>query len=335
MVRHDGRLYLIYSANAYAQDVYAVGYAVCDAPLGPCRKAAENPILKSSPAAAGPGHSFLVTTAGGQTWLLYHAWPRDAIGSVTPGRQLWLDRVDWVDGKPVVRGPTEDAQNVPARPHPGAESATANLIAGPGARGRRPAPDLIREAARRAGSRPGLRSLARSRRGTRRHTFSGGIVESRVRALGHPVHPMLIVFPLGLFVTATVFDLIQLISGDQVFGQVGFWNISAGIIGAVLAALTGLADWSGIPRATRAKRIGLLHGGANTVVLLLFALAWLLRVDNREHNVSGAVFVIEVVAAVLGGIAAWLGGELVDRLGIGVHDGAHPDASSSLGGQRS
>jgi uncharacterized membrane protein len=160
-------------------------------------------------------------------------------------------------------------------------------------------------------------------------------VESRVRALGHPVHPMLIVFPLGLFVTATVFDLIQLISGDQVFGQVGFWNISAGIIGAVLAALTGLADWSGIPRATRAKRIGLLHGGANTVVLLLFALTWLLRVDNREHNVSGAVFVIEVVAVVIGGIAAWLGGELVDRLGIGVHDGAHPDASSSLGGQRS
>jgi beta-xylosidase len=114
LVRHDGRLYMFYSANAYDKDVYAVGYAECDTPLGPCRKAAENPILKSSPAAAGPGHSFLVATPSGQTWLLYHAWPPDAIGSVVPGRQLWLDRVDWVDGKPVVRGPTAGPQALPA-----------------------------------------------------------------------------------------------------------------------------------------------------------------------------------------------------------------------------
>lgn len=114
MVRHDDKLYLFYSANAFDKDVYAVGYAACDAPLGPCRKAAENPILKTSPAAAGPGHSFLVSTPGGQTWLLYHAWPPESIGSVLPGRQLWLDRVDWVDGKPVVRGPTADPQPMPS-----------------------------------------------------------------------------------------------------------------------------------------------------------------------------------------------------------------------------
>jgi len=114
MVRHDGKLYLFYSANAFDQDVYAVGYAECDAPLGPCRKAAENPILKTSAAAAGPGHSFLVSTPGGQTWLLYHAWPPESVGSVLPGRQLWLDRVDWVDGKPVVRGPTAEPQPMPS-----------------------------------------------------------------------------------------------------------------------------------------------------------------------------------------------------------------------------
>jgi beta-xylosidase len=112
-VRHDGRLYLWYSANAFDSDAYAVGYAVCDRPLGPCHKAAENPILRSSPAAAGPGHSFLVTTPGGQTWLLYHAWPQEAVGSVSPGRQLWLDRIDWQDGRPVVHGPTADPQPLP------------------------------------------------------------------------------------------------------------------------------------------------------------------------------------------------------------------------------
>jgi beta-xylosidase len=113
MVRHDGRLYLFYSANAFDSDTYAMGYAVCDSPLGPCRKAAENPILRSTAVADGPGHSFLVTLPSGQTWLLYHAWPPGAAGSITPGRQLWLDRVDWVDGRPVVRGPSVDHAAAP------------------------------------------------------------------------------------------------------------------------------------------------------------------------------------------------------------------------------
>lgn len=114
MVRHDGRYYLFYSANAFDSDAYAVGYATCDTPLGPCRDAPENPILAGSERAAGPGHSYLVTTPAGQTWLLYHAWPPDAVGSVEPGRTLWLDRVDWVDGKPVVRGPTHTPQQRPS-----------------------------------------------------------------------------------------------------------------------------------------------------------------------------------------------------------------------------
>ncbi|MEV4347989.1 glycoside hydrolase family 43 protein [Actinoplanes sp. NPDC049596] len=113
MVRHDGKLYLFYSANAFDADAYALGYATCEGPLGPCVKAAENPILRSSAAAAGPGHGFLVTLPGGATWMLYHAWPDGAVGSVAPGRQLWLDRVDWVDGRPVVKGPTAEAQPVP------------------------------------------------------------------------------------------------------------------------------------------------------------------------------------------------------------------------------
>ncbi|GAA0817118.1 glycoside hydrolase family 43 protein [Spirilliplanes yamanashiensis] len=113
LVRRDGRLYLFYSANAFDSDAYAVGYATCDTPRGPCADAPENPVLRSSPVAEGPGHSYLVTEADGTTWLLYHAWAPGAVGSVTPGRQLWLDRVDWTDGRPVVRGPTADPQPAP------------------------------------------------------------------------------------------------------------------------------------------------------------------------------------------------------------------------------
>jgi uncharacterized membrane protein len=159
-------------------------------------------------------------------------------------------------------------------------------------------------------------------------------MRARVRALGHPVHPMLIVFPLGLFVTAVVFDLVELITEDPVFGQVAYWNILAGMIGAVLAAVTGLADWTAIPAGTRAKRIGLWHGATNAVVLVLFLISWLVRTDNTDHVAGAGPFVLEIVALALGGTAAWMGGELVDRLGIGVDENAHPDAPSSLGAGR-
>jgi uncharacterized membrane protein len=141
---------------------------------------------------------------------------------------------------------------------------------------------------------------------------------------------MLIVFPLGLFVTGTVFDLIALVSDNAAFDQVGYWNIAAGMIGAVLAAVTGLLDWTSIPANTRAKRIGLLHGAANSLVLVLFLISWLVRIDNADHRAGAGPFAAEVVAVAIAAVAAWFGGELVDRLGVGVDDEAHPDASNSL-----
>ncbi len=112
MWRHGDRYQLFYSANAFDSDAYAVGYATCESPVGPCRKAEENPILSSRGKAAGPGHMCLVERAG-RTWMLYHAWLADAVGSAMPGRPLWLDEVVWKDGKPEVRGPTDTPQPLP------------------------------------------------------------------------------------------------------------------------------------------------------------------------------------------------------------------------------
>jgi beta-xylosidase len=112
MVRHGDGHVLLYSANAFDSDRYAVGYAVCRSASGPCTDAAQ-PILRSNEAAAGPGHCFVVTDGAGQTWLLYHAWNPDAIGSTDPGRQLWLDRLDWTGDRPVVHGPTAGPQPAP------------------------------------------------------------------------------------------------------------------------------------------------------------------------------------------------------------------------------
>ncbi len=158
-------------------------------------------------------------------------------------------------------------------------------------------------------------------------------MESRAKLLGHPVHPMLIVLPLGLFIGAVVFDALYLWRGSPAFATVGYWNIAGGVIGGLLAAVFGLIDWFAIPAGTRAKRIGLLHGGANVVVVLLFAFVWLSRGDSPDAAPSTTLFLLEVVALLVGSVAGWLGGELVDRLGVGVDDGAHLDAPSSLSGR--
>ncbi|MDB5081073.1 MAG: glycosidase [Chloroflexi bacterium] len=114
MFKHQGNYYLFFSGNDYAGLPYAVGYATCKSPLGPCQKAPENPILKTSlknPPVIGPGHQTILQV-GDQTWIIYHAW-EVSNGLKTDRRLMWLDRIEWKDGKPVVIGPTTEPQPIP------------------------------------------------------------------------------------------------------------------------------------------------------------------------------------------------------------------------------
>jgi uncharacterized membrane protein len=154
-------------------------------------------------------------------------------------------------------------------------------------------------------------------------------MEARARVMGHAVHQMLIVFPLGLFSTAVIFDVIHLISGGPTWSLVSYWMIAAGIIGGLCAALFGAIDWSKIPSGTRAYRIGVLHGLGNVVVVALFAVSWWLRRPD-PGNPSAIAIGFMIVGAALSLVTGWLGGELVDRLGVGVDEGANLNAPSSL-----
>lgn len=147
--------------------------------------------------------------------------------------------------------------------------------------------------------------------------------------LGHHIHPVLIVFPLGLLATGTVFDVIYQIRGGQSAAIVAYWMIVAGIVGGVVAALFGLIDWLAIDSGTRAKRIGLIHGLVNVAVVAIFVLSWFLRYGDPWHPARAAT-AVSVIAAALSAVGGWLGGELVERLSIGVHPGANPDAPNSL-----
>ncbi len=155
-------------------------------------------------------------------------------------------------------------------------------------------------------------------------------MESRAKILGHPAHPMLIVFPLGLLVTAVVFDIVYLATDRTGFPVAAAYTMGIGIIGGLVAAVFGLVDWLAIPGGTRAKRIGTVHGLGNVVVVALFAISWLLRVRADMWVPSTAALVLSFAGVVIGAGTGWLGGELVDRLGVGVDDNAALDAPNSL-----
>jgi len=154
-------------------------------------------------------------------------------------------------------------------------------------------------------------------------------MESKAKLFGHPIHPMLIPFPLGLLGMAVIFDLISVVRDNENLAQAAHYMTAAGILTGLLAALFGAIDWAAIPSGTRAKRIGVIHGLGNVVIVALFAIAWLLRRDEPE-SVTGTSLMLEIIAVLSALVTGWLGGELVDRLGVGVADNAHLDAPSSL-----
>ena len=116
MWREGRDYYLFYSGNAYDRLEYAIGYARCESAMGPCVPAEENPIVAGrlgDQPVIGPGHQTIVRGPDGQLWLAYHAWevtPEGTRGSV---RNMWLDRLESEDGRPVVHGPTVGAQAMP------------------------------------------------------------------------------------------------------------------------------------------------------------------------------------------------------------------------------
>jgi uncharacterized membrane protein len=154
-------------------------------------------------------------------------------------------------------------------------------------------------------------------------------MESRAKLFGHAIHPILIVFPLGLLATAAIFDVIHIVTDSAQWATVAYWMIAAGIVGGLVSAVFGIVDYVAIPSGTRAKYIGTLHGLGNVVVLGLFAASWWLRQD-APANPTAIELALSFAAVALAVVTGWLGGELVERLGVGVDDGAHLNAPSSL-----
>lgn len=135
----------------------------------------------------------------------------------------------------------------------------------------------------------------------------------RARIFGQRLHPILVVFPLGLLATSFLFDLAWLATGRATLAVAASRIMLAGIVGSGVAMVAGVADWLSIPRGTRASRIGALHGIGNVIVALLFAASWLLRRDAIAQPTAIEI-ALSASAVVLTLLTGWLGSEVADRL---------------------
>jgi uncharacterized membrane protein len=106
--------------------------------------------------------------------------------------------------------------------------------------------------------------------------------------------------------------------------------LTCGAAGGLLAAVAGFVDWWAIPKGTRAYRVGVVHLIVNLVAIVLFGVSWIDRVAVGPANAGTLPFGLAIAAFAFLLVGGWFGGELVERLGVGVARGAQLDAPSSL-----
>lgn len=142
-------------------------------------------------------------------------------------------------------------------------------------------------------------------------------MKSKASIKSHPIHPILIAFPIAFYIGTLLFDVLAMITKRMDYGLTARYIHIAAIVGAALAAIPGIIDYIFvIPPDSSAKKRGVKHGIINTTVLVLFAVALYLK---YKDNISPYIILsIELIGVILTFIAGWLGGTLVYRNQIGV-----------------
>jgi len=140
---------------------------------------------------------------------------------------------------------------------------------------------------------------------------------------GHPIHPMLIPFPIGLLVFSLIADLVYLWRGNPIWeNYIAFYTLLGGIIGAAAAAIPGLIDWASLTDRAAVK-VANWHARVNIIGLLIFIADFYLRTTNGARwivNLPMLPIILSIVGVVGLGVAGYLGGELVFRHGVAVDE---------------
>jgi nitrite reductase/ring-hydroxylating ferredoxin subunit/uncharacterized membrane protein len=143
-------------------------------------------------------------------------------------------------------------------------------------------------------------------------------MRSRAQIKSHPIHPMLVVMPIGLLIGSWIFDLIGKATNNELLWAASYYCAIAGIVAGFCAAIPGLIDWfSVVPPKSSAKNRGLLHGGLNVLVLVAFIIVAVHR-SNATAEPGGFELGLMTISIIVLGISGWLGGTLAYRNQIGV-----------------
>jgi uncharacterized membrane protein len=140
---------------------------------------------------------------------------------------------------------------------------------------------------------------------------------STAAILGHPIHPMLVPFPLAFLVGVLLTDLAYWATADPFWARASLWLVGAGVVAGAVASIAGMIDFFTIQRA-REHAMGWVHFLGNTTALALSLVNWLLRVDDPAAAVLPWGLVLSLVVAGILGVTGWAGGELSYRHRIGV-----------------
>lgn len=134
---------------------------------------------------------------------------------------------------------------------------------------------------------------------------------------GHPIHPMLVTIPIGLWVFSLVCDLVALRSVNaETWNVVALYALIGGIVGALAAALPGLVDLISLKDAA-IRRTAVAHMSINLTVVALYVVnAWLRF--GQERTAGGTPFILSLVAVAMLVVSGWLGGKMVYLAGVGV-----------------
>jgi uncharacterized membrane protein len=141
--------------------------------------------------------------------------------------------------------------------------------------------------------------------------------ELQARLGKHPIHPMLVVFPLGLWIFGLIAYIIFLAGGPAAWDVTAWHAIAGGCIGALLAAVAGLIDLLGMP-PSRARMVGVWHMCLNVTALALFVIAFFVRFSGQTQ----APLVLAIIGTAVVLVSGWLGGSLVYVHGAAISDEA-------------
>jgi uncharacterized membrane protein len=137
------------------------------------------------------------------------------------------------------------------------------------------------------------------------------------RFMNHPLHPILVHLPVGLWVASFLFDLFYLMAHSPILATVSEYCMGLGILGALLASLAGIAEFVSIPRGTRPKQIATAHLALNVVAIVLYSSSFFLR-RMPVDGIPALAFLLSTLAFALLTVSGYLGGLLVYEFGMGV-----------------